>query len=160
MRWARSVAIGAKDAYSKLIFLDPEYGTALDKLQYSNKGVDRQRARFLLPQQSDDEIISFIREAARILKPSGYLALWIDKVMLASGTDAALADGSGLEVVDVITWVKHQRNRAHGRQDRYGLAISQRLRVSSHAAKAAARRPRKTWRAKPGHPRWLDGADH
>jgi site-specific DNA-methyltransferase (adenine-specific) len=132
--------------YSPLIFLDPEYDHLMVKLSYGNKGA-RQGKRFQLPQQSDEQITEFIRESARILKPSGYLALWIDKTMFASGLAVALADGSGLEVKDAIVWIKHETAFMRGK-----VGMGWRSRSNTEYLVMLQKPPfeaRKSWRSRP-----------
>ena len=50
-------------------------------------------------------IVSFINQIDRVLKPSGYLFLWIDKFHLCEGFKHWLND-TDLSVVDLITWDK------------------------------------------------------
>lgn len=54
---------------------------------------------------SDETIEKFIKEIDRVLFPSGYLFLWVDKFILCQGIDTWLASTS-LSIVDLITWNK------------------------------------------------------
>ena len=85
-------------------FFDPQYRRLLDKMKYGNEGA-RQTKRCALPQMSDAVIIDFFRELNRIVKPSGYVFLWVDKFTLCTGIDEWIK-GTSLSIVDLITWDK------------------------------------------------------
>lgn len=87
-----------------LCFFDPQYRGVLDKLRYGNEG-KRQNKRVNLIQMNENIIHSFILEINRVLKPSSYLMLWIDKFHLCSGIDPWIAN-TNLKIVDLITWDK------------------------------------------------------
>ena len=87
-----------------LCFFDPQYRGVLDKLNYSNEG-ERQKGRAMLLQMSEETIIAFIVEINRLLKPSCYLMLWIDKFHLCEGIHQWLKE-TELQIVDLITWDK------------------------------------------------------
>lgn len=86
-------------------FFDPQYRGVLDKLQYGNEGKSRGKARCNLPQMTERDMIDFIEEIDRVLKPSGHLFLWVDKFHLCEGIDWWLYQ-TDLSVVDLITWDK------------------------------------------------------
>lgn len=86
-------------------FFDPQYRGILDKLSYGNEGENRGKKRCGLTQMSDDTIKKFIKEIDRVLLPSGYLFLWVDKFILCQGIDTWLTNTS-LSIVDLITWNK------------------------------------------------------
>jgi site-specific DNA-methyltransferase (adenine-specific) len=88
-------------------FFDPQYRGLLDKLNYGNEGV-RQRGRVNLSQMSEDTIVQFITEISRVLKPSGYVFLWIDKYHLLEQSVKQWVGGTELLVVDMITWDKQK----------------------------------------------------
>lgn len=88
-------------------FFDPQYRGILDKLNYGNEGA-RQHGRVNLPQMSEDTIIQFITEIGRVLKPSGYLFLWMDKYHLLEQSVQQWIRDTGLLVVDMITWDKQK----------------------------------------------------
>lgn len=88
-----------------LCFFDPQYRGVLDQLQYGNEGQSRGARRTGLPQMSVEVIEQFVAEIARILTPSGHLALWVDKFHLCTDVVLWLA-AAQLEVVDLITWDK------------------------------------------------------
>ena len=93
------------EASLPLCFFDPQYRGVLDQLQYGNEGQTRGARRSGLPQMSIDVIRQFLTEIARVLIPSGHLALWVDKFHLC--TDAAQwLTSAHLQVVDLITWDK------------------------------------------------------
>lgn len=87
-----------------LCFFDPQYRGVLDKMNYGNEG-ERQKERSKLIQMSEETICRFITEINRVLKPSAYLMLWIDKFHLCEGINAWLV-GTKLQIVDLITWDK------------------------------------------------------
>ena len=87
-------------------FFDPQYRGVLDKLKYGNEGKQRGKERAALPQMTEELILSFIREIARVLAPSGYLFLWIDKFHLMQTASNWIAEFPALQVVDMITWDK------------------------------------------------------
>lgn len=86
-------------------FFDPQYRGILDKMSYGNEGESRSSARTALPQMGEDLIARFVALIDRALMPSGHLFLWIDKFHLCSGF-VRWFDGTGLEVVDMLTWHK------------------------------------------------------
>ncbi len=88
-----------------IAFFDPQYRGVLDKLGYGNEGMDRGKARCSLEQMSEKTIRKFINGIAESLIPSGHLFLWMDKFHLCTGFSGWL-DGTGLDVVDMLTWDK------------------------------------------------------
>lgn len=89
----------------KVVFFDPQYRGILDKLSYGNEGKSRGKDRSDLPQMSEDIIKSFLKEIDRVLAPSGYLFLWVDKFHLVEGINLWLAN-LNMNIVDLITWNK------------------------------------------------------
>jgi site-specific DNA-methyltransferase (adenine-specific) len=89
------------DGCTPLVWLDPQYRGVLDKLAYGNEGA-RQQGRFALPAMTDQYIDECCREAARVLRPSGYLLRWVDTFHLCEGDHRRLADI--LPCVDLIAW--------------------------------------------------------
>ena len=89
----------------KVVFFDPQYRGILDKLSYGNEGKSRGKDRSDLPQMSEDIIKSFLKEIDRVLAPSGYLFLWVDKFHLVEGINPWLAN-LNMNIVDLITWNK------------------------------------------------------
>jgi site-specific DNA-methyltransferase (adenine-specific) len=95
------------DACTPLVMFDPQFRQALDKQQYGNEGVGRQRERAALPAMTDEYIDSCCREAARVLMPSGYLMRWVDAFQLVQGHHLrVVADEADdvLQCVDLIAW--------------------------------------------------------
>lgn len=90
----------------KGIFFDPQYRGILDKLSYGNEGKKRGKARSSLPQMSENVIRKFLAEIRRILTPSGYLFLWVDKFHLVEGISSWFGDLPDIKSVDMITWNK------------------------------------------------------
>lgn len=93
------------DGCAALAIFDPQYRTGLDRLKYGNEG-SRQKARYRLPQMTDDTIRFLVGELARVLRPSGHLMLWVDKFAVGSGQHLRYLWGSPLQVVDLIHWNK------------------------------------------------------
>jgi site-specific DNA-methyltransferase (adenine-specific) len=132
---------GTPDSFTKLIIFDPQYREVLDHLNYGNEG-ERQKGRFVLPQMSSSVITEFGLEIVRILEPSGYCALWADKLMLCQAI-APRFFGGQLQIVDLITWDKQTfgmgyRSRRRGEH----LIILQNPPI----------RARATWRSMPSIP--------
>jgi site-specific DNA-methyltransferase (adenine-specific) len=88
------------DCCTPQVFFDPQYRGVLDMLKYGNEGA-RQRGRFNLPAMSSDYIDACCREAARILRPSGYLLRWTDTFHLCEGDHLRITK---LKCVDLIAW--------------------------------------------------------
>ncbi len=98
------------DAYTPLVIFDPQYRQGLDKLKYGNEGA-RQKGRAILPQMTEEIIRAIGTEIVRVLKPSGYCALWIDKFILCQGLAQSfftetIPSCASLQIVDLITWDK------------------------------------------------------
>ncbi len=110
-----------------LCFFDPQYRGVLDKMRYGNEG-ERQKGRSNLVQMSETQIQSFICEIDRVLKPSCYLMLWIDKFHLCEGVKAWVEQTS-LQVVDLITWDKLKIGMGYRtrRQSEYLLVLQKAL---------------------------------
>jgi site-specific DNA-methyltransferase (adenine-specific) len=89
------------DGCTPLVHFDPQYRTNADKLKFGNEGV-RQKGRFKLPQMADAYIHQCCREIARVLRPSGYLALWSDAFRLGTGNHLEVKNV--LPCVDIIVW--------------------------------------------------------
>lgn len=90
----------------KCVFFDPQYRGVLDKLSYGNEG-ERMKGRSKLRQMSEECIEGYISLIYEILKPSGYLFLWVDKFHLCEGVKGWF-DGVNLEIVDMIVWDKQR----------------------------------------------------
>lgn len=91
----------------KVVFFDPQYRGVLDKMKYGNEGKKRGQQRSALTQMTEETIHSFIKSIDRVLAPSGYLFLWVDKFHLVEGV-ASWFKGTSLETVDMITWNKQK----------------------------------------------------
>lgn len=91
--------------HTKLVFFDPQYREGLDKLKFGNEG-KRQKRRAHLPQMSREQIQSFGMQIERVLKPSGYCMLWMDKFNLCNFdvNEVFWRDTSEMNIVDLITW--------------------------------------------------------
>lgn len=92
----------------RVCFFDPQYRGVLDKLKYGNEGEKRGKKRSELPQMDENMIKSFLTEIERVLVPSGYLFLWIDKFHLVEGVKAWFSKDSLLDTVDMIVWDKEK----------------------------------------------------
>ena len=80
-----------------LIFFDPQYEKVKQVLKLN----------YPLKFQSDDEIGGMLREAERVLKPSGFCLLWVNKAVLSMGRVLSwLANTSQLKIVDLLVWYK------------------------------------------------------
>lgn len=107
----------------KICFFDPQYRGVLDKLNYGNEGKSRGKKRSSLSQMDETLIKTFIDEIYRVLSPSGYLFLWVDKFHLMEGVKPWLK--SDFEVVDMITWNKLKMGMGYRsrRQSEYLIII-------------------------------------
>jgi site-specific DNA-methyltransferase (adenine-specific) len=85
-------------------FFDPQYRGIMDKMNYGNEGA-RQKKRALLQQMSEDLIFEFVKEISRVVGPSGYVFLWVDKFILCEGSHLNFLNQE-LQKVDLITWNK------------------------------------------------------
>jgi site-specific DNA-methyltransferase (adenine-specific) len=93
------------DECARLAVVDPQYRGVLDKLNFGNEGESRQKARADLPQMTDNDIALFVEQIERVLKPSGYLAMWTDKFSIASGHHLRyFRFCSWMRTVDLLCW--------------------------------------------------------
>ncbi|KLL03014.1 MAG: adenine-specific DNA methylase [Mycoplasmataceae bacterium RV_VA103A] len=80
-----------------LVFLDPQYEKVANVLKLA----------YPLYPQSDYQIMRIIEQVGRILKPSSFCLLWINKGLLGSDRIAAwLIKSSSLKIVDCLVWYK------------------------------------------------------
>lgn len=94
------------DRIASLFVVDPQYRAVLDKLAFGNEGA-RQKGRASLPSMNDDQIAFLIEEGQRVLRPSGHLAVWMDKFSMASGHwHRWTRRARHLSVVDMVAWNK------------------------------------------------------
>ena len=91
----------------KVVFFDPQYRGVLDKMKYGNEGKSRGQGRCALQQMSTEIITEFFGQIERVLRPSGYLFLWVDKFHLVEGVSSWF-EGTQLVPVDLITWNKQK----------------------------------------------------
>lgn len=114
-----------KENSIKVLFFDPQYRGVLDKLSYGNEGVSRGKARSQLPQMEEKVIYEFISKIEKVLMPSGYLFLWVDKFHLVEGISSWFSDISKLTLVDMITWNKEKMGMGYRtrRQSEYLVVI-------------------------------------
>jgi site-specific DNA-methyltransferase (adenine-specific) len=95
------------------VVFDPQYRDVMEKMKYGNEG-QRQIKRAVLPQMGEDIIVSFLSEIWRVLFPSSYLFLWVDKFILCEGKVNGWLEAArnksfpdyNLSIVDMITWDK------------------------------------------------------
>jgi len=90
------------DGCSPLVFFDPQHRAVLDKLKFGNEG-ERQRGRARLPAMNEDYIDQICIEVARVLKPGGYLARWLDTFALVEGHHLRISRDL-IKPVDLIAW--------------------------------------------------------
>ena len=91
----------------KVVFFDPQYRGLLDKLKYGNEGKSKEKERCALLQMTAEVISEFLQQIERVLRPSGYLFLWVDKFHLVEGI-VSWFTGTRLVPVDLITWNKQK----------------------------------------------------
>ena len=89
----------------KVTFFDPQYRGVLDKLSYGNEGKGRGKDRSALPQMSQEIIFEFLTKIELVLKPNGYLFLWLDKFHLFE-VKSWIENYQSLEIVDMVVWNK------------------------------------------------------
>ena len=130
-----------------LVWFDPQYREIMDKLKLGNEGA-RQRRRFELPSMTSEYIDDCCREAARILRPSGYLMLWSDTLRLVQGYH--LRATGVLQCVDLIVW-DNQRMGQGKRSRRRGsyLVVLQKPPIEA----------RPTWRDRGIPDRWVENIE-
>ena len=122
------------DPCTRLVFFDPQHRENLDRLAYGNEG-SRQRARCLLPQMPTDFILECCRESARVLRPGGYLAQWMNTFQIGTGYQLRVADAAALQVVEIIVWDSLKLGMGYRARRRGDFLISH----SSFAARAFLR---------------------
>jgi site-specific DNA-methyltransferase (adenine-specific) len=131
------------DPCTPLIFFDPQHRENLDKLKYGNEGA-RQRERCKLPQMSSEYIEACCREAARILRPSGYLMRWQNALQVGTGAHLCLADV--LQCVEIIAWDNGRISNGYRARRRGDYLV---------ALQKKPIRARATWQTRPVIPdRW------
>jgi site-specific DNA-methyltransferase (adenine-specific) len=135
------------DSCTPLVFFDPQFRETLDRLAYGNEGA-RQKGRAELPAMTSDYIDACCRETARVLRPSGYLARWIDKFDLVEGHHLRLGDV--LERVDLIAWDRGRIGNGYRSRNRgdYLLMLQK-----------PPRRAKSTWRDHGIPDRWPEKID-
>ncbi len=94
---------GARTASAALVVFDPQYRGILDAMGYGNEG-SRQVERSNQIQMSPDTISRFATEIARVLRPSGHVFFWLDKLGVC-GYGAAPTFPLDW-TVDLVTWDK------------------------------------------------------
>ncbi len=81
-----------------LVMFDPQYRRLLEKMDYGND--DSKRTK--LPQMTPEVIGEFLEGMAHVVRPSGHLMCWMDKLELLNYTHEV----AEFELVDMITWEK------------------------------------------------------
>jgi site-specific DNA-methyltransferase (adenine-specific) len=85
------------DNSANLVFLDPQYEPVKNVM----------RTNYPLYPQSDYQIMQILKEVERILKPSAFCLLWINKTLLGSDRIANWRiKVSSLKIVDCLVWYK------------------------------------------------------
>jgi len=87
------------DNSASLVFLDPQYEPVRNVM----------RTNYPLYPQSDYQIMQILKEVERILKPSAFCLLWVNKTLL--GNDRIplwLLKTPALKIVDCLVW--HKKN--------------------------------------------------
>jgi site-specific DNA-methyltransferase (adenine-specific) len=108
------------DRCTPLVFFDPQHRDTLDRLAYGNEGA-RQKGRALLPAMTSDYVDACCREAARVLRPSGYLLQWADTFRLCEAYHKRIADV--LECVDLIVWDSQRIGNGYRSRRRGGYLL-------------------------------------
>jgi site-specific DNA-methyltransferase (adenine-specific) len=137
-------------------FFDPQYRGIMDRLDYGNEG-SRQKGRALLQQMDASIILKFLLEITRVLKPSSYLFLWIDKFILCEASHKLWFSPINMDsskpvmnVVDMMTWNKGS----------FGMGY--RLRKSSEYLLVIQKSPKmiKSWKDKSIKDVWSEKIEH
>jgi site-specific DNA-methyltransferase (adenine-specific) len=138
-----------------LSIFDPQYRKGLDKLKFGNEGKSRMVKRSALAQMSDELIVRFLLEIGRVLTPSSYLFLWVDKFTVAEGihldwmrSDKYFSDTFSL--VDKIVWYKESFGMgSRSRRTNEELLIYQKLPKTT-----------KNWKNKSIRDTWVEKIDN
>lgn len=142
---------GLPDACARLAFLDPQYRSILDKMAYGNEGKGRERRRATLPAMTDHDVALMVEQIERVLRPSGYAILWLDKFMIGTGHHLHyFRFVETMRVVDVGHWNK-------GRP-----GMGRRLRCKSEyylVAQKAPHRAKGTWSDHRLEDAWIEQSD-
>lgn len=113
------------------LFFDPQYNGIVEHLDLE-ESYGRFEERFKKQSMSDEVIRDFTAGVERVLKPSGYMFLWVDKFHLMTNFREWLLPN--LEVVDMITWDKGRIGM--GRRSRYQSEFCVVVQKSPRNAKA------------------------
>jgi site-specific DNA-methyltransferase (adenine-specific) len=89
------------DCSAAVVVFDPQHRSVLNYLRFGNEGA-RQIGRAALPAMTESYIDHSLREAARVIIPSGYVFLWVDTYRLCEGAHLRVADT--LKCVDAVSW--------------------------------------------------------
>jgi site-specific DNA-methyltransferase (adenine-specific) len=130
-------------------FFDPQYRESLDRLNYVNEGIGRQKERAQLPAMDTDYIDACGVEIARILKPSGYAFFWTDTFRLCQAHHLHLADA--LPTVGLAAWANGTR-----------IGMGYRFRCNGGYLLALQKPPiraKNTWTDRGISDRWIETVD-
>ena len=87
-----------EDKSVSLVFLDPQYEKVGDVSRVKD---------WPLHYQSEYQIINLLKEISRVLKPSAFCLLWINKEILKTDRVSTwLLQASKLKLVDLLVWSK------------------------------------------------------
>lgn len=91
---------------ASLVIIDPQYRAVMDAMAYGNEGA-RQKKRATLPQMTESQIVFFVSEIERVLKPSGHMLFWTDKFTIGEGIHLRyFSKAPTLKRVDMGFWNK------------------------------------------------------
>lgn len=135
------------EGLAKAVFFDPQYRGILDKQKYGNEGTSRDKRRCNLAQMPEDVIQDFIIQISRVLKPSAYLFLWIDKFHLCEGVSGWFQN-TPLKTVDMMVWEKHNIGMGYRTRNKCEfLLILQKIPIKAKATWTAHNIPN-VWKEK------------
>lgn len=132
-----------------LVFFDPQFRAVLDRQKYGNEG-ERQKGRAKLPAMTEEYIDACCRQAARVLRPLGYLMLWTDSFNLCQAHHRRIADV--LTCVDLIAWDNLRQGQGYRTRHRgtYLLVLQKPQRKRPHLVAKA------TWPDRKIPDRWVE----
>jgi site-specific DNA-methyltransferase (adenine-specific) len=97
-------------------FADFQYRGILDRMSYGNEGEKKQVARSQLQQMTEGTILNFLLGITRVLKPSSYMFMWVDKFIIAEASHLKWFEcvnenwkpysKTTMNLVDLLVWDK------------------------------------------------------